>query len=70
MADFREVQQQFTPDNRLTLDQSTRLMQRFMQMHGVSSMQAMRMVEDTQKQRQALINERQTKAEQLAKGVK
>lgn len=56
--DQRDIQYNYSPDNRLSLDQMLAISMRLMDRHGVSYMRARLMAEETQTARQAILDER------------
>lgn len=56
--DQRDLQMNYSPDNRLNLDQMLAMSMRLMDRHGVSYMRARQMAEETQTARQAILDER------------
>lgn len=58
MADFQTTMSNYSPDNRLTFEQYVRMAAAIQERRGVSSFRAMRIVEETLAQRQAILDER------------
>lgn len=58
VPDQADTQQNYSPDNRLNLDQLLSMSLRLMDRHGVSYMRARQMAEETQAGRQAILDER------------
>lgn len=58
MADFKTVQSNFSPDNRLSFEQAVAMAARIQDTQQVSSLRALKIVEDTQHARQAILDER------------
>lgn len=57
MADFNGSMANYSEDNRLSFEQYVGMAARLQERHGVSSLVAMRMVEDTLKDRQKVLDE-------------
>jgi hypothetical protein len=57
LADFKTSQESYAPNNRLSFEQYVAMAARLKDRYGVSDSRAMKMVEETQAERQRMLDE-------------